>query len=589
MLAKSTRSQAAFSELLGLDPDGVHRVSSVAQRGTRIEIVVESGTGEEPATFFIEHARDDAPAFAKTEELALSYRGKQIHAELGRLVRAGLSRARCSWQELLELLSEQTAVEPEVESGFEQRSDTLAQKIRARLDAAGGPMPDPWGYADFIGRYDLYCQKVISLWLFNPCSLILHGDSECFGPPNMGLGMVMTINAPWDNRQRDKGRPRGSVRRVTEPSTAAMPPFVTDIREHDVIAGSPALERRVVEHVFASDPGPVIFFHACAGVVAGTGMEQLVASYKRTHHLPVLYFRGGENQALRDFFKEILVDARKLTPRAAGTASSSLNLVGYAAIATETLVQSLEALGIRVNSTLLPGVDVPGVTAFENASVNVFLPNVDFESFYAQLRESSAVPRQLEPAAPYGIDGTRRWLRALAEACEIGGADARIESLAAPFAERWERLRARVADTKLLLVARDFEIDQLLDARFNYGVPLLETLREMGFALEVLVGSTDPLVTDWARERLSRAGEGAPGTFSDRDGMQRLLAESRAAAIYSNLFFDWRASGAGKATFSLQHFEPGFDGALRTLERLLGVCQTPYFRRYGRYLRRGEA
>ena len=66
---------------------------------------------------------------------------------------------------------------------------------------------------------------------------------------------------------------------------------------------------------------------------------------------------------------------------------------------------------------------------------------------------------------------------------------------------------------------------------------------------------------------------------------QRLL-EGPARAFLSYHFFDWRLSEAGKASFSIQHFELGVPGAVRTLERLVGVCRAPFFSRYGRYLRR---
>jgi hypothetical protein len=74
--------------------------------------------------------------------------------------------------------------------------------------------------------------------------------------------------------------------------------------------------------------------------------------------------------------------------------------------------------------------------------------------------------------------------------------------------------------------------------------------------------------------------------FDSPDGMARRLAESNADAFFSSHFFDWRVTAAGKNIFSLQHFELGLRGAVRTAERLLGICRTPFYRSHQRYLQR---
>ncbi|MBM4388108.1 MAG: hypothetical protein FJ088_10250, partial [Deltaproteobacteria bacterium] len=62
--------------------------------------------------------------------------------------------------------------------------------------------------------------------------------------------------------------------------------------------------------------------------------------------------------------------------------------------------------------------------------------------------------------------------------------------------------------------------------------------------------------------------------------------DSRSRAFFSHHFFDWRLTQTGKASFSLQHFEKGLGGALRTLERLLIICRSEFYSRYKDYLKR---
>jgi hypothetical protein len=68
--------------------------------------------------------------------------------------------------------------------------------------------------------------------------------------------------------------------------------------------------------------------------------------------------------------------------------------------------------------------------------------------------------------------------------------------------------------------------------------------------------------------------------------LRRRLKDSPASAFLSYHFFDWRLTEAGKGSFSIPHFEVGIAGAVRTLERLLCVCDTPFYQRYGKYLAR---
>jgi len=47
-------------------------------------------------------------------------------------------------------------------------------------------------------------------------------------------------------------------------------------------------------------------------------------------------------------------------------------------------------------------------------------------------------------------------------------------------------------------------------------------------------------------------------------------------------------SSTGKSRFTLQHFEVGLPGAIRTVERLVRICETPFYRRYRRHLGRSR-
>ena len=135
---------------------------------------------------------------------------------------------------------------------------------------------------------------------------------------------------------------------------------------------------------------------------------------------------------------------------------------------------------------------------------------------------------------------------------------------------------------------------------------MLPALREMGFGLEWLL---------WCgcrgacgKESLPTAGPcgaiaaGASGREicagkEQRRGIRRFhgpedldagLRDESVHAFYSDFAFDRRLSRTGKAQFSLAFFEPGLEGAQRSVERLLGACRLPFYKDYARYLAEGH-
>lgn len=583
-----TQTRAFFRTLLGFT-DGPYEARAVTCDDDRFTVHL-AAPGLPEAAILVEPWAAGRPFFVRGPALRVSVQGKTIPPEVERALRlAADTRLQDATPSTLARILDE---DPE--------TVTVGGRPVAAGDRAPAPslpegeFPDrsPDAYADFLARVDVLCQKVISMWLFNPCTLILHGDRECFGPPNLGLSMVMTINAPWDNHVRDIGRPRSAVPRLQEPDPAGLLAHVTDLRERDVILGARDKELAIFDHVFAKDPGLVVFFHACVGVVSGSDVMSIYKQHKQRHHLPVLYFRGGENQDLRDFYREILVD-RRLAARTGPPSSGApaVNLIGYTGQITTDVLGALADLGVEANGVLLPAMDLGAVDRFERASLNVFMPNVDFQDFYDQLREGSRVRETLRLPAPVGVEGTRRWLEAVARAA---GREAALEAawarLFGPRAERWNELRRAARGRSLGFVVRSRELELLLDPAAHYGIPLLEAVTEMGFGLEVFV-HVDP--DEPARAAQARLDAAHPpdarmvvSTFRSFEEMMRLLSASGCDAIFSNFFFDWRVTSAGKSIFSLQHFEHGVDGAIRTTERLLQLGQTGLYPQYGRYLRR---
>jgi hypothetical protein len=189
--------------------------------------------------------------------------------------------------------------------------------------------------------------------------------------------------------------------------------------------------------------------------------------------------------------------------------------------------------------------------------------------------------RTIAPPPPYGVAGTRAWLEAVGRACGRGAALRRAWRRAErDHAAAREGLRRECAEFRLGFVVGPAQVAALFDPLEMAGIPALDVAIDLGFGIDLLVFA---------------AGDGAapetaipPGLaeavdlyrFRDREALRALLRDTPCAAVYSDLHADERITGAGKTPFSLQAFEPGLAGALRTGERLLGACRLPFYRKY---------
>ncbi|MBM4386569.1 MAG: hypothetical protein FJ088_02455, partial [Deltaproteobacteria bacterium] len=406
-----------FTGLLGLNERDEYRVESVKRVKDRFEVVVK-GAGGEDVTLVIESFAGDKPSFVATGNLALSYKGSSIPSDFAAALKkdafSGLRDAS------IDTLSDVLENDPDTisEKGAEVQKISVKKALPVSKEIRVIPEKDE--YADFFGREELICRKALALWLFNPCTAILHFDSECIPPPNFGNYMISTTNTPWDNKIRDRGRPRQAAKRYSEPDPDGFIAFTTDLREKDVILGSLQKEKDIFEYVFSRrEAQPKIFFQGCVSVVSGTDTQSLFKKYKDKGTSLALYFRGGENVFVKNIFREITVDLRLQGKTDSGKKPNLVNIIGLSDRLTPDLLEQLGALGVEINTVLIPQVSADAAK-IENAALNVFAPNMFYQDIYDQIRIDTSV-KEIEIDAPYGFEGTRRWFEEIAARTGLEG------------------------------------------------------------------------------------------------------------------------------------------------------------------------
>jgi nitrogenase molybdenum-iron protein alpha/beta subunit len=409
--------------------------------------------------------------------------------------------------------------------------------------------------------------------------------------PHCAAPIVWFVNYPWEDR-RGAARTAQTGRQIESLATAEL--VTTELDESDVILGNPdKLDRALAYAVRAqAKHGKTIFFsNTCVPVVTGEDVESRVDKVRASCGCPMLYLTVTP-RSMVNVFQEILVDRRLAAEAVAPPpAAGVVNLIGFAARRDlDELRGLMETCGVTVNCVLLPDLDPALVDRLPAAGINVLRPNNLWQNLYDQVLYSSRTPA-ISPQAPYGVESTRRWLGEVAAAAGVPG-DAERAWLAAfaPLEAAWEALRREASGHRLALVVRGEETYHLTRPASTWGIPLVAVLEELGFGLDVLIRVED-------RASAYKAASEVRGVFTYPDRhvikgfntfelLLRRLAESPAQAVLSSHFFDWRVTASGKSLFSLQYFEMGLAGALRTGERLLDVCRTPFYRRYARHLAR---
>lgn len=576
-----------IARLLGLeDAPDEWRVRLVAWYDDHLLVLV--GPKAAPAlVLIVAEAASDSPAWVRTQRLAITYKGTgDVPQALDARVRerAPDRLGSLGAADLLRLLQDDPDTRP-----LPEIPTTTGQEVTNLLTTWAGPD----AYAEFFAVGEVQRSQLDSVDLSGAFRFVQHCETECLMQAPHGVApLVSAVEYPWDHRTR--GLDLGTQAPRMDPAADGM--MTTELTEKDVIFGNPKRLREVLDQVVAA-PNPndkIIFFsNTCVPMVIGEDVESVVRQYARKSRVPLVYLTVTP-KSMFNVFRDLLYERRRRAEAEAGPPDpAAVNLIGFAdGPLTQGLRDLLAGAGLRVNTHLIPDFSVARILALPRAALHVLYPNRVWANHYAHLTEDSRTPA-IVPAAPYGFEGTRRWLVAVGRALgREAEAERAFEAAASRHREAWEAARAEARGHGVALVLRSQETAHLTDPSTTWGIPLLEVLQEAGFSVEVLLKASDRReAREAAREVQSAAPDPRALTiraFHSFETLRRRLRESPADAVLSYHYFDWRVSEAGKNRFSLQVFEMGVEGAVRTVERLCGICRTPFYRRYRDYLRRRE-
>ena len=361
--------------------------------------------------------------------------------------------------------------------------------------------------------------------------------------------------------------------------------IVMELEERDMVLGAvekaDALVESVAKASAGSDADYVVYNHFCTSIVMGEDSGSITRRIEEASGLKAVCWSHGDRDQLNNFgehFKELFARPGYWD---VAPARNAVNLFHFPTDYREAeLVPMLAEMGVEANTRLFPDVEFPAMERIPRAAVHVFGAATSYQSRLPELLAGGRRP-VLTVRAPYGIEDTGECLKAIAKAA---GRERAFEEVwrkkLAALKPEWEALTAQARGFRLAFVVSETTLPLLWELRHGQGAPMMRMIEEMGFGVDILYH--DPHDDGPEVPKDSRCARLT--TFRTPDELTKALREGEFRAVYSDIFFDWRVSSAGKARFSSKDFEMGLDGALRSLRRLLAVCRLPFYDRYGSHL-----
>ncbi len=577
-----------FAQLLGLDALAPRvRVSAVTVVGERLRVEIETPDG---SLAIVLEPRSEREAFLKTRHHNVSYVGKALPDPVHRALRGLASRRleRYPFERLVALATRGDGPTAAAVAGppADQVVPVAASSEESPREAGpeARPSPSPPVYFDFFGYDSFESLGRPTGALPRLFQLVLHCDNECsqHGPESFG-GAAAALDTPY----------REGAERGVDLSPS---PQVSGLTERDVILGNAAGLRQAVSSAAALtevEPRPLLLCNTCVPSVTGEDVEGIAneAAEGPTKRVHVM---GPGPEAVVRLLRRVLT--KRFGPGSAQGPAGPARRVSLVGVPDDAEAAELRALlselGLEVTSVVVPDLDWGRLDALRDAGTHVYVAHRWWQPLFAALQ--AVVPgRHVVLPAPYGPAGTRAWLSAVAEAVGVDVDPVQVADRAwgARRAD-WEAATTRVRGHTVAFVVDVKTVACLADPAEAWGVPLVDVCCEAGFDVEIWrhadvpAAGLDPLLARLAGS--PTAGRVDIRDFADQADLDRSLAASSARAVLSQYRLDRRLTVAGKNRIALAGFEMGFDGAVRTVRRLDGLCERAFFPLFGRYVR-GEA
>lgn len=424
--------------------------------------------------------------------------------------------------------------------------------------------------------------------------VVEHEDLEChYATPAVNDGTVSFFNyagAHGDGNvdaEDERRRRNDSDKEHKEPRPTYM---LTDLDDLDIVMGGTRKLDHLLEGIgkWEEKPDFVLVRQTCVPTIIGDDVEASVRKFEEGTGITAVMWDNIERPE-EDRFNVVMARlAREGVFTRERNWRGGVNFVGFPqGEFFNDMERFVGGLGGRLNVAMVPDVDLPRLRGFPDAELMVLFDSDLFQDTYDELLPHFDMMKSVRPSAPYGFEGTRKWMLAIAKALgREDRFDACWNAYESVWRPDWERIRSQTEPYQLGFVVDHRRMEFLMRPASLTGVPLIGMIAEAGFDIEMLYFEGDGHEGRADVDKLSEqyGANISYKRFTSVGGLRDLLEASRSHAFYSDLYFDTRLTRLGKAQFSSADFHMGLGGAVRTARKLLHTCRLPFYRVHHRHL-----
>jgi hypothetical protein len=412
---------------------------------------------------------------------------------------------------------------------------------------------------------------------------VFHADRECTGFAAYLTGVTETAYLPLAGV-----RPTLDYLRTMR---------IVDTNELDAImTGCQTQLTGLVRETVEERPELLLVMGTCVSRVIGDSVENAVLDAGAAEQgVPTVWVETtatDQDQHHRKLWKRLL----EMFQRPRLGEGRAVNLFGYGHWRTPSIPELtglLESIGVRRNATVIPTFDMEEIKRIGEADLNLLLPSATARNAMRWARDVLQAPL-IEPPGPFGIERTRAWVNAVSQFYGMGTVgDDWQERAFGPMRHAWEGLVEQAREHRVCIVLTLDHFDRAMPMSRG-GAPWIVLLEEMGFALDIFLIPAQATAPDSPQARARAMGQTrsvlaepdrhAVQCVASMQELQDAVTRSTSELIYTEVVADRRAVSAGKTPINYLDFEMGFQGACRSLEKLVQLARTPFYRRYGRHL-----
>ena len=409
-----------------------------------------------------------------------------------------------------------------------------------------------------------------------------HADKECFNTSQQPLRAhhLTILSLP-----KNKTEGQGSLDRATRDQSPPENIEQSVLFDMDVIKGSTAqLENSIQRFDHEHKNKTLRINYSCTPRMIGVDIESLVNRMNRKGRNTYICYTedlGAPAALYKKYMKKSLRPPKKRSSR---SRRRTVNIVGITkGPCIDELKEILLHNGSDINALLLPEFDEKTASHYHNAALQVVVRNCTNADIIDDLFQPLPMPT-LTADAPYGFEACTRLYRSVLSTL-YPEKKIQVPSSIHTLKKEWTTLISQAKNYTIGLVINPQDVPVLSEPeQYINSIPLLPLLCEMGFSLNILLYCDKDLEKELT-EMLEKLLRGSPHMITPYENEQAYRSfMQRVDLVYSDLSLDPRVLAQGLHSFNSSIFEPGFLGAIHTLQALIHRCQNKLPMAYHAYL-----